>query len=76
MMEISNAEMKQRRIMVATPMFGGQCCTEYQNAISSLIYLCAVNGLPLQTRCVGNDGLITAPATFWPTSSCDRMPRT
>lgn len=51
-------ELRGRRLMVATPMFGGMCQGIYTRSIAGLSSICAANGIHLQYYFLFNESLI------------------
>jgi hypothetical protein len=72
-MEISiNIEkLRERKLFIATPMYGGQCAGMFAKSVSDLSALCANYGIPLQMYFLFNESLITRARNY----CCDEFMR-
>lgn len=52
-------DLQQKKLFVATPMYGGQCAGMYARSIADLAALCARYQIPLQLYYLFNESLIT-----------------
>ena len=57
-------EFRERRLFVATPMYGGQCSGQYTRSIMQLALKCSVNGMHMQTQFLFNESLITRARNY------------
>lgn len=55
----SMAKNLPKKITVATPMYGGQCCVDYVQGLMNLQRLCQQTGVELHTDFIANESLIT-----------------
>ncbi|CAB4162912.1 hypothetical protein UFOVP787_177 [uncultured Caudovirales phage] len=57
-------ELRTRKIMVATPMYGGQCAGMFNRSMSDFSALCANYGIPMQIYYLFNESLITRARNY------------
>lgn len=57
-LEVTTEELKKYKIMIGTPMYGGQCTGIYCKSIADLTTLCASNGIDLEFNFLYNESLI------------------
>lgn len=57
--EIAADALRQRRLFVGTPMYGGQASGHYVRSMCELTRWCALHGVELRTCFLMNDSLIT-----------------
>jgi hypothetical protein len=62
--KISLEELQKRKLMVATPMYGGNCAGMYARSIADLSAWCAKHQLPLQLYYLFNESLITRARNY------------
>lgn len=58
-LKVSIDELKKQKLMVCTPMYGGQCTGIYTRSIADLSALCTTYGISLQIYYLFNESLIT-----------------
>jgi hypothetical protein len=63
-MEIELSELRKRRIMVATPMYGGQCHGMYAKSCADLAKLCQAYDIELKFFYLFNESLITRARNY------------
>lgn len=63
-LSIPIAELKKRRLFVATPMYGGQGAGMYTRSMLDLSAMCAAYGIPLQVYYLFNESLITRARNY------------
>ena len=63
-MEIKVEELRKRKIMLATPMYGGQCHGMYSKSCSDLTRLCQQYGVDLKLYYLFNESLITRARNY------------
>jgi hypothetical protein len=56
--------LKQRKLFVATPMYGGQCAGMFARSIADLSALCTQYGIQLQLYFLFNESLITRARNY------------
>lgn len=56
--------LKNQKLMIATPMFGGQCYAQYSRAMSETIALFNSRGLQIQFHTILNESLVTRCRTY------------
>jgi hypothetical protein len=61
---ISRDDLVQRPLMVATPMYGGQCCGNYVHALLGLNSVMVQHGLVMKYFSVANESLVTRARNF------------
>lgn len=64
MIEISIDELRKRRLMVVTPMFGGQCYGGYSMSMVNLAIACTRIGIHLDIYTITNESLITRARSY------------
>ena len=64
-------ELRQRKLFVATPMYGGMCAGLYCRSIADLSALCTSYGIQLQIYYLFNESLITRGRNY----ACDEFLR-
>jgi hypothetical protein len=62
--KISLEELQKRKLMVATPMYGGNCAGMYARSIADLSAWCAKHQIPLQLYYLFNESLITRARNY------------
>lgn len=62
--EIAVSELQKCRLMVATPMYGGQCAGMYAKSVADLSAVCAQYGISLQLFYLFNESLITRARNY------------
>jgi hypothetical protein len=62
--KISLEELQKRKLMVATPMYGGNCAGMYTRSIADLSAWCAKHQIPLQLYYLFNESLITRARNY------------
>jgi len=61
---VSIEELRKRKIMVATPMYGGMCTGQYTRSTSDLAVLCEKYGMDLRFHYLYNESLITRARNY------------
>jgi hypothetical protein len=61
---ITAEDLKGKKLMVATPMYGGQCAGMFCKATNDLATVCATHGIPLQFYYLFNESLITRARNY------------
>jgi hypothetical protein len=64
-------EMRKRKLMLATPMYGGQCAGMYTRSVAELTAEMAKHKIPLQFHFLFNESLITRARNY----CCDEFMR-
>jgi len=64
-------ELRKHKIMVCTPMYGGQCAGMYTKSIADLSSLCTKYGIGLQLYYLFNESLVTRARNY----CCDEFIR-
>ena len=62
--KIDSEELRKRKIMVATPMYGGQCAGIYTKSSTDLAQLCAGYGVECKFYYLFNESLITRARNY------------
>lgn len=62
--EISGEELRKRKIMVATPMYGGQCAGIYTKSSADLAKVAASYGVDIKFYYLFNESLITRARNY------------
>ena len=62
--DIPLEELQKRKLMVATPMYGGQAQGLYTKSIADLSALCTKNGIELRLYFLFNESLITRARNY------------
>lgn len=62
--KIDSEELRKRKIMVATPMYGGQCAGIYTKSSTDLAQLCAGYGVDCKFYYLFNESLITRARNY------------
>jgi glycosyltransferase involved in cell wall biosynthesis len=57
-------KLRENKLMIATPMFGGQCLGMFCKSCADLAALCASYGLPMQYYFLFNESLITRARNY------------
>lgn len=57
-------ELRKRKLMIATPMYGGQCAGMFTRSVADLSALCSSYGIPLQLYFLFNESLITRARNY------------
>jgi len=58
------ADLQQRKLFVATPMYGGQCAGIYTRSMADLAAICAKHQIQLQIYYLFNESLITRARNY------------
>jgi hypothetical protein len=61
---ISLDELRQRKIFLACPMYGGACAGMFARSVMDLSALCVQNGIELKTYFLFNESLITRARNY------------
>lgn len=69
--EISVEKLRERKLMVATPMYGGACAGLFAKSIADLSSLCTSYGISLQMYFLFNESLVTRARNY----CCDEFMR-
>lgn len=64
-------ELRKRKLMVATPMYGGACAGMFTRSVADLSSFCAQHGIALQYYFLFNESLITRARNY----CCDEFMR-
>jgi hypothetical protein len=64
-------ELRKRKLMIATPMYGGVCAGLFARSVADLSAMCANYGIPLQMYYLFNESLITRARNY----CCDEFMR-
>lgn len=64
-------QLRQRKLFLATPMYGGQCAGMFARSVSDLASLCTQYGIQLQLYFLFNESLITRARNY----CCDEFMR-
>ena len=62
--EISQDELRKKKLFVATPMYGGQCAGIYTRSIADLSALCTHYGIQVRFYFLFNESLITRARNY------------
>ena len=62
--EVKASELQQKKIFVATPMYGGQCAGMYSKACIDLATMCANYGVECRFFFIFNESLITRARNY------------
>lgn len=63
-LEIKIDDLKQKRLFVATPMYGGSCAGIYTRSTNDLASACAAHGISLRYYYLFNESLITRARNY------------
>lgn len=63
-LEIPIAEMRKRKLFIATPMYGGQCAGPFAKSCLDLVTLCMKHGIECQFFFLFNESLITRARNY------------
>lgn len=69
--EIPIEELRKRKLMIATPMYGGMAAGMFSKSIADLSALCQQYGIPMQMYFLFNESLITRARNY----CCDEFVR-
>jgi len=69
--KIELEELRKRKLMVATPMYGGACAGMFARSVADLSAICAQHGIALQYYFLFNESLITRARNY----CCDEFMR-
>jgi hypothetical protein len=69
--KIDMEKLRERKLFVATPMYGGQCAGMFAKSCSDLSAICTQYGIPLQFYFLFNESLITRARNY----CCDEFYR-
>lgn len=64
-------KLRERKLFIATPMYGGQCAGMFAKSIADLSAFCAKHDIPLQLYFLFNESLITRARNY----CCDEFMR-
>lgn len=56
--------LRERKLFLATPMYGGQCAGMYARSVADLSAFCAKHNIPLQMYFLFNESLITRARNY------------
>jgi len=56
--------LRQRKLFLATPMYGGQCTGMFARSVADLAALCTQYGVQLQLYFLFNESLITRARNY------------
>lgn len=62
--EVDVADLRKRKILVATPMYGGQCCGHYTKSIADLTRKATQYGVVVEYFFLFNESLITRARNY------------
>jgi hypothetical protein len=62
--KIDLAELRKRKLFIATPMYGGQCAGMYTKSVADLTAQCVKNGIEMQSFFLFNESLITRARNY------------
>lgn len=62
--EVPVAKLQEKKLFVATPMYGGQCFGSYTKSILDLSRICAQYGIEVQFSFLFNESLITRARNY------------
>jgi len=62
--KITTADLQKKKLMVATPMYGGQCAGMFTRATNDLAMACANYGIDLKFYYLFNESLITRARNY------------
>ena len=71
LLQVPISELQKCKLMVASPMYGGQCAGMYTRSIADLSALCHHHQIPLQVYYLFNESLITRARNY----CCDEFMR-
>jgi hypothetical protein len=69
--EVPIEELRKKKLMLATPMYGGACAGMYAKSVADLSALCTQYGISLQLYFLFNESLITRARNY----CCDEFMR-
>jgi hypothetical protein len=69
--KIDIEKLRDRKLMICTPMYGGACAGMFARSVADLSALCAQYGIPLQMYFLFNESLITRARNY----CCDEFMR-
>jgi glycosyltransferase involved in cell wall biosynthesis len=69
--QIPIEKLRERKLFIATPMYGGQCAGMFTRSMTDLSALCTQYGIPLQIYFLFNESLITRARNY----CCDEFMR-
>ena len=69
--QIPVEELRKRKLLVCTPMYGGACAGMFAKSVADLSALCTQYGIPLQFYFLFNESLITRARNY----CCDEFMR-
>lgn len=64
-------KLRERKLFLSTPMYGGQCAGMFARSVADLTGLCKEYGIPLQLHFLFNESLITRARNY----CCDEFVR-
>lgn len=62
--EVSLEDLRKRKLLVATPMYGGMCAGTYTKSTTDLVKLCAKYGVEVNFYYLFNESLITRARNY------------
>lgn len=62
--KIDIGTLRERKLFLATPMYGGQCAGMYARSVADLSAFCAKHNIPLQMYFLFNESLITRARNY------------
>ena len=69
--QIPIEKLRENKLFVAAPMYGGQCAGMFARSVADLSALCTKYGIPLQFYFLFNESLITRARNY----CCDEFMR-
>lgn len=63
-LEIDLEQIRQKKIFIATPMYGGQCHGSYTKAVADLMTVCTKYGIDARLFFIFNESLITRARNY------------
>jgi len=63
-LKIDVAELRKKKLFVATPMYGGQCAGMYTRSVADLSAVCAKYEIQLQLYFLFNESLVTRARNY------------
>ena len=63
-LEIDLEKLRQKKLFVATPMYGGQCHGSYTKAVADLMTVCTKYGIDAKLYFIFNESLITRARNY------------
>lgn len=63
-LELDISKLRQKKLFIATPMYGGQCHGAYTKAVADLMTLCTKYGVEAKLYFIFNESLITRARNY------------